>query len=281
MTKYETQRAVSAEYPKRKQAFSSLLDFNQETEPLLNSSSASIRKQSKESFELVQLIKRAEFLSPSEIKKIQKKVDFPDFPLIFANMLPRFYSEDDPDKNGQPEVYLRNFSRKPILFSEVPSGYALWQEDQRMPLNPSIETIERENKEREGERRQEPLWAFLLLEFIKTIKETATPKQWQIARMFFINKYFQEGRVLAKDMAKELNIPASTFTQQLKGRPRNGKRIGGAFSKAIKKMRKDPEILALAKKEEKLFKLIFKEQPVKKNTKIGKSVKSKGKNEKT
>ena len=247
------------DYPERLKAFPSLIDFYpQKTVHIPDT--ASPRKQPKEKFSIPQLLRQAASLSQSIIKTIQKNSYFPDFNLVLECDLPRFSVQDRFSREG-PYVFPQGCPG-PVPFSDVAPGQALWTEKQLLPFETPVKEKKSDMKKRKLVRR------LMSVEFVKAVKEVATPKQWQIARRFFINVCFQEDQAPLKDMAAGLSIPSSTFIQQLWGRPRNDKWIGGVFPKAIKKIRRKPEILALIKKEKRLFNTIFKELSNDKNSKM-------------
>lgn len=247
------------DYPKRLKAFSSLIDFHpQETVRIPDT--ASPRKEPEEKFSIPQFLKQAAFLSQTVIKKIQQESYSEDPHLLLENEMPRFSEQDRFSREGT-YIFPLGHSRL-VPFADVASGQALWTEKQLLPFETPVEEKEADRKRRKMVRR------LMSVEFVKAVKEIATPKQWQIARRFFINVCFQEGRTPLKDMAAELGIPSSTFDQQLWGRPRNLNWVGGVFPKAIKKIRRKPEILALIKKEKRLSNTIFKELSNAKNSKM-------------
>jgi len=244
-------KPIFVDYPESSSTLSFLLDISsQEISSFLNQSSIPFPKKSKEDSQIIDLLKKAPFLSISEITGIQRRSYFPDPHLILSSDLPMYRSEGR--FGGQePLVYLRRYSR-PIRFSEIPAGYLPLRKIQPLSFEKTSRKIEKQNEKRIKALRE------FLAEFIRTTKEIATPKQWQIARRLFINEYYQQGQVSLKDMAEELNIPPSTFIQQLRGRPRNGGWVGGLFPKVREKIKKNPKALALIKREKRLLKVILK-----------------------
>ncbi len=250
MEKRATQKPALVDRPQGYPALSFLLDVSsQEISSFLNQSSIPFPKKPEEDSQIKDLLEKAASLSILEITEIQRSSYFPDPHLILSSDLPKCGSQGR--FGGQePLVYLRRYSR-PILFSEIPSGHSPLTKIQPFSSEKTSRKTEKQNEKRIKAFRE------FLAEFIRTTREIATPKQWQIARRLFINEYYQQGRVSLKDMAKELNIPPSTFIQQLYGRPRNGGWMGGLFPKAIKKIRKNPKALAMIKMEKRLLKVIL------------------------
>ena len=245
------------DYPERLKAFFLLIDFHPQKTVRISDAAPS-RKEPKENFGIPRLLRQATLFSQSVIKKIQQNSYFPDPNLVLESGLPLFPAQDRFSREGA-FIFLPSRPNRPIPFSDVAPGQALWTEKQLLPFETPVEEKEADRKRRKMVRR------LMSAEFVKAVKEVATPKQWQIARRFFINVCFQEGRTPLKDMAAELGIPSSTFSQQLWGRPRNLNWIGGVFPKAIKKMGKNPEVLILIRKEKRLLNAVIKELSVKKD----------------
>ena len=245
------------DYPERLNAFFSLIDFYPQKTVRISDTTPP-QKEPKENFGIPRLLRQAALFSQSVIKKIQQNSYFPDPNLVLESGLPLFSAQDRFSREGA-FIFLPSRPNRPIPFSDVAPGQALWTEKQLLPFETPVEEKEADRKRRKTVRR------LMSAEFVKAVKEVATPKQWQIARRFFINVCFQESRTPLKDMAAELGIPSSTFIQQLWGRPRNDKWIGGVFPKAIKKMGKNPEVLILIRKEKRLLNAVLKELSVKKD----------------
>jgi len=251
------QKPESVSHPKRLNALFSLIDFHPQKSVRIPDT-ASPRKKTKEKFGIPQLLKQAASLPPLVIKEIQKESYFEDPHLLLENAMPRFSANDRFSREG-PYVFPLGCSG-PVLFADVTYGQALWTEKQLLPFETPVKEKKADVKRRKIVRR------LTSVEFVKAVKEVATPKQWQIARRFFINVCFQEGRTSLKDMAAGLGIPSSTFIQQLWGRPRNGKWIGGVFPKAVRKVGKNPEVPILLRKEKRLLNAVLKELSVRKDS---------------
>lgn len=238
------------DYPERLKAFFSLINFHPQKTVRISDTTPP-QKEPKENLGIPRLLRQAAFLSQLVIKRIQRNSYFPDLNLILECDLPRFSAQDRFSREGA-FLFLPGRPNQPIPFSDVAPGQALWTKEQLLPLETPV-------KEKETDRkRRKMILRLMSAEFVKAVKKVATPKQWQIARRFFINVCFQEGRTPLKDMAVELGIPSSTFIQQLWGRPRNGNWIGGVFPKAIKKMGKNPRSSNFDKNRKKTVKCRFK-----------------------
>ena len=260
------------DYPERLKAFFLLIDFHPQKTVRISDAAPS-RNEPKENFGIPRLLRQAALFSQSVIKKIQQNSYFPDPNLVLESGLPLFSAQDRFSREGA-FIFLPSRPNRPIPFSDVAPGQALWTEKQLLPFETPVEEKETDRKRRKLVRR------LMSVEFVKAVKEIATPKQWQIARKFFINVCFHEGRIPLKDMAKELNVPSSTFIQQLRGRPRNLNWIGGVFPKAIKKMGRNPEVLILIRKEKRLLNAILKELSFRQDSKDQELVKGAAKERK-
>ena len=259
------------DYPERLKAFFSLIDFYPQKTVRISDTTPP-QKEPKENLGIPRLLRQAAFLSQLVIKRIQRNSYFADPNLLLESDMPRFSAQDRFSMEGS-YIFPLGYPG-PVPFADVAPGQALWTEKQLLPFETPV-------KEKKSDRKRRKLVRRLMsVEFVKAVKEVATPKQWQIARRFFIYVCFQEGRTPLKDMAAELGIPSSTFSQQLWGRPRNLNWIGGVFPKAIKKMRKNPEVLILIRKEKRLLNAVIKELLVKKDSKDQELVKGAAKERK-
>jgi len=223
-------------------------------------------KESSKDAKLLKFLNAACHLSNETVKQIQKKLYYFDKDLLLENEMRPFDSEGRYE-HGEPAIRLPGL-QKPIPFCDVPNGYALWQEPRRFSFEtPEKDQAEIARKKAERKRRKLVQQTFFMA-LARIVKEKATPKQWQIVRRFFINASLQKEKTSLKDMAEEFNLPSSTLHQQLWGRSRNGKRIGGVFRKAIRKLRRNPEIMILLKKEKRLLNAFVKELFAKNNRRI-------------